>query len=387
MMGDFWNRWRLEFPALSRYCYLNTAASGVASQRVAAAGARNFSDYTQFGGVPSLQWNEQIENIRAEVANFIGASPEEIGFVSCTSWGMNIIALMLKQSKKRKIVMSDLEFPSSSLPFLNAGFDVVFVNNRNGAARIEDYEKATDKDTLAIVASVTQYLTGWRSEPKELAKIARKNEAYLVLNMNQTAGSFMINVKEADADFGCFTGVKWLCAGEVMGVLYVRKQLLDVFSPPVFGWRSVPDPYDMDNKNTTPVDSCRRFELGNIPLPCVFALGEAIKVYKEVGPERIEERTLSLSKMLAESLIEAGYDVVTPYEDERHRSGIIYFKVEDAENVVDRLRKMGVIVSYRHGGIRSSVHYYNNEDDIERFIDSLKTIGAVSKRGSSERKR
>ncbi|MCX7702486.1 MAG: aminotransferase class V-fold PLP-dependent enzyme [Planctomycetota bacterium] len=379
-MDTEWSKIRSEFPALSRFCYLNTAGSGVVSQRVAAAGARNFSDYTQFGGVPSPQWNEQIEKIRANVGRFLGVTPEEIAFVPSTSWGMNLIALMLKQSSKRKVVMSDLEFPSTSLPFLNAGFDVVFVESKNGAAKVEKYAEAADSATLAVVASVTQYLTGWRNDAKELAKVARKNEAYLVLNLNQVAGSFKVNLREADADFACFTGVKWLCAGEVMGVLYVRRQLLDAFTPPVFGWRSVQEPYDMDNRNIVPVDSCRRFELGNIPLPCVFALDEAIKFYEEVGAKRVEDRTLYLSKKLAESLIEAGYSVVTPYEEAKHRSGIIYFEVEDAKEVVERLGRMGVIVSYRRGGVRASIHYYNNEEDIERFIDSLRMVKAVPKR-------
>ena len=373
-MDVFWKKWREQFPALGRYCYLNTASTGVVSQRAATAGARQFSDSTQFGGVPLPQWREQMEEVRSSAAELVGVSADEVAFTPSTSYGMNIIAQMLSDSKRRRIVVSELEFPSSTLPFLRAGFDVVFVRGEGGAASIERYAEVVDENTVALVASVTQFSSGWRNDPKELAEVAKRHGAFLILNLTQTAGSFSVNLKEADADFACYTGVKWLCAGETMGILYVRRGLLDQFEPPLFGWLSAEEPYLMDNRRLVPAETARRFEVGSLSFPSIFALGEAIRLYFDVGPEKIEERTLELSKSLATKLLDAGFEVLTPFEDEKHRSGIISFSVPDAENVVERLRNMGVIVSFRRGAVRASVHYYNTEEDIERLITALKEI-------------
>ncbi len=44
---------------------------------------------------------------------------------------------------------------------------------------------------------------------------------------------------------------------------------------------------------------------------------------------------------------------------------------DDPAEVVTRLREQGIIVSTRGEGIRVSLHYYNNRDDIDRFLEGL----------------
>jgi selenocysteine lyase/cysteine desulfurase len=73
-----------------------------------------------------------------------------------------------------------------------------------------------------------------------------------------------------------------------------------------------------------------------------------------------------------ESLQDSGFDLTTP-EDPEHRSGIVHFLVDNAQEKAERLMKKGIIVSARSNGLRVSPHFYNNEEEIRRLIDELES--------------
>ncbi|MFQ5742380.1 MAG: hypothetical protein ACE5HV_02195 [Acidobacteriota bacterium] len=57
-----------------------------------------------------------------------------------------------------------------------------------------------------------------------------------------------------------------------------------------------------------------------------------------------------------------------------HISGICVVAVDDPGAVVQELKRRGVIVSTRGEGIRVSCHFYNNFEEIDRFIEELASI-------------
>ena len=68
--------------------------------------------------------------------------------------------------------------------------------------------------------------------------------------------------------------------------------------------------------------------------------------------------------------------MVTPDESSR-RAGITTFEADAADRIASRLRESGVIVAVREGRVRVSTHYYNNEGDLERLLQSLPPPGVI----------
>jgi len=367
---------REEFEGLREWAYLNTAAMGIVPRAVAAAADAYYEEAAQRSGDVNQIWRDRTEETRKTVASLLNVTPEEIAFLPSTSLGMNLIAMMLKRTGKSEIVAAETEFPTTTLPFLHHGFGVRWVKAVDGALSVESYAEQITPQTAAVVAAVTQFSSGWRLDPVQLGRLAKDKSVLLVLNLTQTVGSFPVDLTAAGADFAAFTGVKWLCAGEGSGVLFVRRAFLEWTKPPIFGWNSTPDPYRMDNSWLEVRRDAARFEVGNIAFAPVFALNAAVKLHNRVGPQNVAERTLNLAAVLAKGLQKAGFSLFTNWEDPAHRSGIVTFKVREAEKVVEALRQRKIAVSARWGMIRASVHWYNTEEEVERFLATLKELGA-----------
>ena len=99
-----------------------------------------------------------------------------------------------------------------------------------------------------------------------------------------------------------------------------------------------------------------------------------LEILREVGVARIHERVLELTDGIIAGLGAKGFDIVSPVETVGERSGIISFTLgsEPANKGLDeKLSAQGIIVALRDGRIRVSPNFFNNEDDIGRFLKQL----------------
>ena len=73
-----WSKIRAEFPVTSNSTYLNTAAAGPLARSTAQAGAFYYEQMMNDGDVHWDEWLARREEVRAQVARFINAEPDEI---------------------------------------------------------------------------------------------------------------------------------------------------------------------------------------------------------------------------------------------------------------------------------------------------------------------
>ena len=313
-------------------------------------------------------WLERREAIRAEVARFINAEPDEIGFTTNTSSGMNVIIDALE--KHGEVVSCDLEFPVTTIPWMHRRIPVHLVKSVEGVVDPDHLRSAMNTRTGIISMSYVQFSNGFRSNLEEIASI--KGRHALVVNASQAAGVFEIDVKRMKIDALCTTGHKWMRSGYGSGFVYLSRELQAASHPRAIGWLSVQDPYAMRNNEVHLRHALSaRSEPGCPHFAGIFALGASVELMQSIGPANVEARSLELNRRLTTRLSEAGWRVLSPLKEEQYRSAETLVAAENPAELVKKLATKKVYVTEKPEGFRVSTDFFNNEDDIERLIKAL----------------
>lgn len=369
---------RSDFPPLKTWTYLDTAFIGLLSHQVKAAHERHLDERFRFDSVPENSsilnvWMDRAERIRRKVAAFIGAKPDEIAFTLCTGSGSNIALNGIDWRPGDNVVVDDLEYPTD-LHILNAirrkGVDMRIVRNRDGLETPEQFAALADKRTRAFVVCHVCHANGLRHDLKTLADIIHGYNGYLVVDAAQSIGGIKVDVGEEKVDFLSGIPYKWLNGPNGVGFLYVRKEIIPGFPPDRLGWASTNDFKSLETLESNPLpDTARRFEYGTLAFESVEGLGEAIDYLLAIGPDAVEKRALALAQHLRGMLTKNGVRLFTP---ENTASPIVSCFLKKAREMNPALRKRRIYVTARAWAgedyFRVSPHFYNTEEDIERFV-------------------
>lgn len=363
-----WGEIRKEFPVTESSTYLNSAAAGPLSRATMAAATEYYHQMMNDADTHWDEWLEQREEVRRKVAALINAEPDEIALTTNTSSGMNVIIDALETHGE--VISCDLEFPVSTLPWMNRRIPVHLVKSIDGAVRIEDIIEARNVRTGILCLSHVQYSSGFRIDLEKLGD--EKGGHALVVNAAQSAGAFEIDVKRMKIDALSATGHKWMLAGYGSGFVYLSRELLERSKPRAIGWLSVEDPYsDRNSEVHLRGDAAARAELGCPHFAGMFALGASVEMITELGIRNVEERVLALNRVLTDRLQETGWKVLSPLTDEGMRSAETLVQADDPAGVVAKLAERKIIVTQKPQGLRVSTHFFNNEDDVERLVSAL----------------
>ena len=363
-----WDDIRKQFPVTENSTYLNAAAAGPLARQTMEAATEYYQQMMNDADTHWDEWLAKREEVRRKVAAFINAEPDEIALTTNTSSGMNVIVDALETHGE--VVSCDLEFPVSTLPWMNRRIPVHLVKAVEGQVRIEDLRRAMNPRTGIICISHVQYSNGFRSDLEELGNA--KGDHALVVNAAQSAGVFEIDVKRMKIDALCSTGHKWMLSGYGSGFVYLSRELMARSRPRAIGWLSVQDPYaDSNNEIHLRHDAAARTELGCPHFAGMFALGAVVDLIGNIGIRNIEQRALSLNRFLTDRLIESGWKVLSPIVDENTRSAETLVSADDPAGLVAKLADRKVIVTKKPQGIRVATHFFNNEEDVERLIEAL----------------
>ena len=269
-----------------------------------------------------------------------------------------------------EVISCDLEFPVSTLPWMNRRIPVHLVKSVEGQARLDDIRNAMNTRTGIICLSHVQFSNGLRMNLEEVGDV--KGGHALVVNASQSAGVFEIDVKRMKIDALCATGHKWMLSGYGSGFVYLSKELLERTRPRAIGWLSVNDPYAMRNDEIhLRPDAAARAELGCPHFSGIFALGASVDLMTNIGMNNIEKRALSLNRYLTERLMDSGREVLSPLKDEGMRSAETLIATNEPARVVAELAKQKIIVTEKPNGIRVATDFFNTETEIDRLIEAL----------------
>jgi selenocysteine lyase/cysteine desulfurase len=331
---------------------------------------------------------------RREAARLLGARSEDIALVESTTQGLQAIAAAVPLGRGDKVLVGDTEFLGLAVPWIGRqqteDFRLEVVPNRDGRLLAEDFARAADAHTRMILLSSVQWSNGFRADLAAFSALARERNLVLVVDAIQQLGAVGLDVGRTPVDFLVSGGHKWLNAPAGRGILYVHPRMVERLRPPAWGYLNIAEPpagwaeyfATPDIPAVRPYEftpTARRFEVGGTAnYPGNVVLGAALALINELGIAAIEAYIVNLTEVLIDRLRAAGATVVSPSE-RAARSGIVTFTLGQGPAAdtacLKRLLDQRILISQRYtagvGGLRVSVHFFNDEDDVRRLAEGL----------------
>jgi kynureninase len=374
-------RYREEFPVLRQKAYLISASLGPVSTR-ARRYLDEYVDAWAVEGAPDPVWIDhifpQMRRLKDTFGAMVGADGDELAITVNVSLALAAIMSCVDFTERKKIVLSELDFPTDghvSLAHRRRGAEVVFLTSSDGLTiPLEAYREAIDEDTALVIVNRVLYRTSSLLDAKEICRMAREAGAWSIVDDFHGAGIVPVNVHDLGCDFYTTGVLKWLCGGPGLTFLYARRDLLATLEPLVTGWFATREPFSFDLQHLDYHASARRLEHGTPAAPIAFIAQGGLDIITEVGPAAIRERQQDLIEYLMAGADRSGLPVRTP-RDRNSRGGMVNIGVgQEAEKVCHALLDRDVCTDYRGDGIRVSPHFFNTEEDIDRLFVALREI-------------
>jgi kynureninase len=374
--------YRDEFPVLERKAYLISASLGPISRR-AQSSLNEYLEAWATKGAPDPVWEEHVfprmRSVKETFASLVGVDADELAITTNVSLALStIVSCMDFAGERRKLILSELDFPTDGHVFLaqqRRGAEVVILESPDGlTVPLESYEAAIDEATAAVCINRVLYRSSSLVDAKAICGMARRAGAWSIVDDFHGAGIVPVDVHDLGCDFYTTGVLKWLCGGPGLAFLYARRDLLPSLEPAVTGWFATREPFSFDLEHLDYHPSARRLEHGTPPAPVAFIAQGGLDIITEVGPARIRERMGELSDQVIAGADEMGLEVRT-LRDRHARGGLVNVKVGDeARKVCHALLDRDVCTDYRGDGLRISPHFFNTEEDVDRLFRELREL-------------
>ncbi len=393
---------RKDFPILSQelnghpLVYLDNAASSQIPVQV----AERLDHYHRYEhsnvhrGIHTLSQKatDAFEEARRKVHSFINAASEdEIIYTTGTTDSINLVANsfgLTNFSEGDEVILSEMEHHANIVPWqmvaekTGAVIKVIPVTD-SGDLDMKAYKQLLSPKTKMVAVIHVSNALGTVNPVKEIVDLAHENGSAVLIDGAQAVPHQKVDVQEIGADFYAFSAHK-MCGPTGFGVLYGRKELLDMM-PPYRGGGDMIDKvtFEKTTYNVTPF----KFEAGTPPIAASIGFSSALDYLENIGMKAIEDRENELVSYLVERLSEIGGLKLVGESENRASLASFVFDHIHASDVGTLLDKQGVAIRTGHhcaqpilrrfnvpATSRASLSFYNTKEDIDRLVDGINYV-------------
>jgi len=334
--------------------------------------------------------NDQIEAVYDSVARLINCQRKEVAIVENATVGWMMAFYSIPFEAGDRILTAEAEYASNYLAYLQLARDRGVVvetipSTATGELCVESLKAMID-DRVKLISVTHVPTNGGLVNPVEaIGAVATANDILYIVDACQSAGQMPLDVNAIQCDVLSATARKWLRGPRGVGFLYVSKRILESLHPPMIDlfsavWVDV-DRYELRN-------DARRFENWESNYAAKLGLGSAIDYALDIGLDNIETEVTRLAEILRDKLGEV--PDVSVHDIGQHKCGIVTFSMAgvEATEIETWLRENRILVSVSSPAstlidaskrklpalVRSSVHYYNQETEIDALVNCVKAI-------------
>jgi selenocysteine lyase/cysteine desulfurase len=380
---DYWHSIRAMFPLSKDLIYLNNGTFGPSPYPVIEAvkvGMMENDTNGQYGN-----WDTAV----TKIARFVGVNEEEIALTHNVTDGINIGCWGVPLQKGDEVILTTHEHMGNAMPWLNRqkqhGIVVKTYTPANTAA--ETLNRINDlmtKRTKVIATPHIPCTQGQILPIKEICTLARDKAVYSIIDGAHGAGMVHLNLHEIGCDTYASCSHKWMLGPKGTGFLYVRREFQEVLKPYTIGaggddgnWDLLSNPAKTGNY----APNAHRYYGGTQSNGLYNGMAAAIDFLEWIGTDNVYRRIKRLGKYTQDNLVALGdrIEMLTPTED-ISRSGVIGFRVQGVDfqkifnTCMENKIRIRAVPENKLNSLRVSTHIYNSRNDVDKFIDVLKTI-------------
>ena len=381
-------RARQDTPGCHNVMHFNNAGASLMPQPVLDATIGHLQLEARIGGYEAAaQAKDALEHVYDAAAALINCTREEIAIVenATRAWDMAFYSLPFQAGDR--ILTGMNEYASNYIAFLQMArkTDVVIEaipNDEHGQISIQALRSMLDERVKLIAVTHVPTSGGLVNPVAEVGKVAREAGIFYLVDACQSVGQMPIDVEKIGCDMLSTTGRKYLRGPRGTGFLYVRRSIVEHLEPPFL---------DLHAANWVARDrfeirsDARRFENWEANYAGKVGLGVAIDYAMQWGIDAIWRRIKSLAYQLRTQLSPLPGVIVR--DRGVTQCGIVTFTIDDVapEEIQRRLAAQNINVSVTvlnstrldlearglSSMVRASVHYYNSEEEVERFCAKI----------------
>ena len=365
-------------------CFLNAAAWSPLPIAVQEAGRTGVGRKGQPWKLDAAFMQGQYERARKAAAALINADPVDVALIPSVGYGVSTAGKVMTIPRGSRVLVLQDDHTSPVLEWMSradaAGYTVETVKQPTDgdwtSAVLEAIERK-DAPPLALVSiSSVHWSDGGALDMARIAAAARARGAALLVDATHDAGVRRIDVKALDPDFLIFPTYKWVLGPYGRAFMYVARRHqngvpLEQTAPARKGVAAEQKVYFRD---LSYADGARRYDMGERDH---FITLEMAAVGMEMmagwGNDPIVARLSMLTDRLADGLANSGVRVL----DKKLRAPhliCLHFPKGMADELPQKLAAENVYAAPRLGRLRISPHVYNDEQDVDRFVEVFKRV-------------
>lgn len=384
-------RARAQTPGCSERIHFNNCGAALMPTPVIDALSSHIELEARIGGYEAADAAaEEVEAAYTAVARMLGCDPEEIAVVENATRGWDMVFYAVDFAPGDRILTCNAEYASNYIAYLQVARKTGAViesipDDELGAVDVDALRDLIDERVKLIAITHVPTNGGLVNPAAAIGALAREHGIPFLLDACQSAGQMPLDVSDLQVDMLSATSRKFLRGPRGVGFLYVRRSMIEHLEPPFLDMRAAtwvsPGAYRLR-------DDARRFENWECNVAAKIAMGVAVDYALEWGLDAIEARVRGLADDLRQRL--ASLDGVRVRDRGARPCGIVSFTAAAAApaDIVRGLAERGINASVSRATstqldmhargldalVRAGIHYYNTEEEVERFIAALEEI-------------
>ncbi|ARU88948.1 aminotransferase class V-fold PLP-dependent enzyme [Pseudomonas sp. M30-35] len=385
---------RTDTPGTLQVIHLNSAGASLTATPILDVVTRHLHNEAYLGGYEAAAAAApELEAVYVSIARLINAETREIAVIenATRAWDMVFYAIPFKPGDV--ILTSTTEYAGNYIPYLQLkqryGIEIeVIPNDETGQVSLSALQTRLNRPGVVLVSLPIIATNGGPIQPVvQIGKLCREADVLFLLDACQGAGQLPLDVKEIGCHMLTATSRKYLRGPRGMGFLYVEKDLCERLEPPFLDLHSA----SLLTASSFKIrEGARRFENWECNIAAKLGLGAATDYALDVGLDQIWQRIQSLATYLRQSISQTqGYSLqdmpaacsgIVTFTSQQHGSAQLQKRLstEPKPINVSTSGMYSTLIDMQQRGLhevtRASVHAYNTEEEIDKFIDALKRL-------------